>query len=92
MLKDDIMWVKVNYLDGSEGIFRGTTSTEIIQEIVGKLPERDIYNDDVSCLRDGYVFNVKTQTVVELGDLDFSTYENKPRFNREVDEFANSFL
>lgn len=92
MLENSILWVKVEYPDGSEGIFRGTTSSEIIRAVTGTLPKRDVFNEDGSCLRDNYVFNVKTRTIVNLEDLVFHIFEEKPEFNRRVDKFANSFI
>lgn len=91
MLDDDIVWVKLTYVDGSESIFRATKSKEIIEDILGHPEKRDVFDGNV--LKEGYLFKVENQVLFELNNVNNSEItESKPQLMRRVDRFANSFI
>lgn len=89
----EIKWVKIKYRDSSLRVFRATIDTSIIRDISGKIPDREIYNEDKTRLERNYLFDVKNEVVVEIPDTAFVSYsDTKPSFDREVDKYANSFI
>lgn len=91
MLENDIVWVKITYLDDSTLIFRATKCKEIIEDILGRPVDRDVFDGEV--LGEGYIFKVDTQVLFELINIaSIESSKLKPEFSREVDRFASSFI
>lgn len=96
MLEDDVVWVKMIYPDSSENIFRGTRCVSIIEDIVGNLPDRDVFletDDNIKIgMKDNYIFDVKTENFIDSYDTVVMLSIDKPKFTRRFDRFANSFI
>lgn len=91
MIDSEIAWVKLTYNDDSERVFRGTQSLSIINDMVDNLGDYDYY------ITDGYVdskfiFDVKNKTFVNTENTKIEISKTKPKFNRKVDEYVNSFI
>ena len=91
MLDTDIVWVKLTYPDSSESIFRATRSKNIIEDVLGQKELRDIFSGNV--LSDLYVFDVSSKCFVNISNvIRIEEFKSKPKFSREVDKFASSFI
>lgn len=91
MLDTDIVWVKITYPDDSESIFRATRCKQIIEDVLGQSELRDIFSGNV--LNSLYIFDVLSKCFVNISKIkNIEEFKSKPKFSREVDKFANSFI
>lgn len=92
-LDDDVKWIRITYLDKSQRIIRATRCVDLILKIRGSLEDRDVYYPDGrGVIRPNYVFDVKYERFIEVENLKVGEFENKPKYEREVDKFASRFL
>lgn len=91
LLKNDIVFVSITYDDLSCRIIRGTQCQEYIIDILGELPDMDIYTDTQE-IKDNFIFDVTSKKIIDVTGLVVECSTTKPNFNREVDRFANSFI
>lgn len=91
MIDSEIVWIKLTYSDDSERVFRGTQSLSIINDMVDDLKDYDYYITD-GYVDSNFIFDVKNKTFVNTENTKIEISNTKPKFDRKVDEYVNSFI
>lgn len=92
-LNNTVAWVKLTYRDSSCRILKATRSLEAIEFYNKDLIDRDIYDFENRTLKSGYLFDINNLSIVDVADdVDIEVSKSKPKFDREVDKYASSFI
>lgn len=91
MIDSEIVWIKLTYSDDSERVFRGTRSLSIINDMIDNLSDYDYYITD-GYVDSNFIFDVKNKTFVNTENTKIEISITKPKFDRKVDEYVNSFI